>query len=425
MKKKILNNWLLKLASLLFAFIVWLIVINIGDPVDDKTFTNVRVNLLNTNVITDKNMVYEVLDGTDVVRTVRVSAVKSVIDKLTEGDIVAEADCANLTLNKTIEIKFYSNRDNSSIQDISGSIEMVKLNIEEKMTKGLTLLAETVGETADGYIVNTLQTDQNRIEVSGPKSVISRISTAKVTVDISEASSDIFTNADVILYDSEGNEVTSSLLTMNTESVKVTVRILATKEVPLIFDIMGTPAPGYMYTGEIESNPQTVMIAGSSTVLAGINSITIPEEALNITGQDTNMMTIVNVKEYLPDYVILTGSFNGKAKVTVYIEQVATRELKIAADHIRILGLKEGFIAELDNTVTEYTVTVKGLAADLTALNAETVYGHIMIEDMLEERNMEELQAGTYTVPVEFTLGEDITIVQELQVSMKIIETEE
>lgn len=425
MKKKILNNWLLKLASLLFAFIVWLIVINIGDPVDDKTFTNVRVNLLNTNVITDKNMVYEVLDGTDVVRTVRVSAVKSVIDKLTEGDIVAEADCANLTLNKTIEIKFYSNRDNSSIQDISGSIEMVKLNIEEKMTKGLTLLAETVGETADGYIVNTLQTDQNRIEVSGPKSVISRISTAKVTVDISEASSDIFTNADVILYDSEGNEVTSSLLTMNTESVKVTVRILATKEVPLIFDVMGTPAPGYMYTGEIESNPQTVMIAGSSTVLAGINSITIPEEALNITGQDTNMMTIVNVKEYLPDYVILTGSFNGKAKVTVYIEQVATRELKIAADHIRILGLKEGFIAELDNTVTEYTVTVKGLAADLTALNAETVYGHIMIEDMLEERNMEELQAGTYTVPVEFTLGEDITIVQELQVSMKIIETEE
>lgn len=425
MKKKILNNWLLKLASLLFAFIVWLIVINIGDPVDDKTFTNVRVNLLNTNVITDKNMVYEVLDGTDVVRTVRVSAVKSVIDKLTEGDIVAEADCANLTLNKTIEIKFYSNRDNSSIQDISGSIEMVKLNIEEKMTKGLTLLAETVGETADGYIVNTLQTDQNRIEVSGPKSVISRISTAKVTVDISEASSDIFTNADVILYDSEGNEVTSSLLTMNTESVKVTVRILATKDVPLIFDVMGTPAPGYMYTGEIESNPQTVMIAGSSTVLAGINSITIPEEALNITGQDTNMMTIVNVKEYLPDYVILTGSFNGKAKVTVYIEQVATRELKIAADHIRILGLKEGFIAELDNTVTEYTVTVKGLAADLTALNAETVYGHIMIEDMLEERNMEELQAGTYTVPVEFTLGEDITIVQELQVSMKIIETEE
>lgn len=425
MKKKILNNWLLKLASVLFAFIVWLIVINIGDPVDDKTFANVRVNLLNTNVITDRNMVYEVLDGTDVVRTVRVSAVKSVIDKLTEGDIVAEADCANLTLNNTVEIKFYSNRDNSSIQDISGSIEMVKLNIEDKMTKGLTLSAETVGETADGYIINTIQTDQNRIEVSGPESVISRISTAKVTVDISEASSDIFTNADVILYDSEGNEVTSELLAMNTEAVKVTVRILATKEVPLIFDVMGTPAPGYMHTGEIESNPETVMIAGSSTVLAGINSITIPEEALNITGQDANMMTIVNIKEYLPDYVILTGSFSGKAQVTVYIEQVATRELKIAADHIRILGLKEGFTAELDNTVTEYTVTVKGLAADLTALNTETIYGHIMIEDMLEERNMEELQAGTYTVPVEFTFGEDITIEQELQISMKIVETEE
>lgn len=62
MKKKLLNNWGLKLASLLFAFILWLIVINMTDPIEPRAFRNIPVKLLHSEVLTDEGMVYEVLE---------------------------------------------------------------------------------------------------------------------------------------------------------------------------------------------------------------------------------------------------------------------------------------------------------------------------------------------------------------------------
>ena len=58
-KKLLLDNWGLKLISLTIAFALWVLVISIDDPVDDKTFNNIKLRLVNTQLITDDNMVYE------------------------------------------------------------------------------------------------------------------------------------------------------------------------------------------------------------------------------------------------------------------------------------------------------------------------------------------------------------------------------
>ena len=44
LKKLLFNNWGLKLISLIIAFLLWGVVISIDDPVDDKTFNNIKVN---------------------------------------------------------------------------------------------------------------------------------------------------------------------------------------------------------------------------------------------------------------------------------------------------------------------------------------------------------------------------------------------
>ena len=62
MKKKLLSNWPLKIASLLFAFCLWLIVINVEDPTNTQTFTNVSVKFENTEILTEQNLIYEVLE---------------------------------------------------------------------------------------------------------------------------------------------------------------------------------------------------------------------------------------------------------------------------------------------------------------------------------------------------------------------------
>ena len=45
MKKSLTNNIGLKLLAFLFAFMLWLLVVNIDDPVDTKTFDSIPVTI--------------------------------------------------------------------------------------------------------------------------------------------------------------------------------------------------------------------------------------------------------------------------------------------------------------------------------------------------------------------------------------------
>ena len=61
-KELLVNNWGLKLISLTIAFALWFVVISVNDPVDQKSFANIKVNLINTELLTDRDKVYEVLE---------------------------------------------------------------------------------------------------------------------------------------------------------------------------------------------------------------------------------------------------------------------------------------------------------------------------------------------------------------------------
>ena len=101
------SHWLLKIMSLLLAFTLWFVVISTNDPVDEKRFQNIKVNLLNTELLTENGQVYEVLDNTDLLRVVTFDAPNSVRREIQSSDIIAEADLTNLTVTNTVEIKFY------------------------------------------------------------------------------------------------------------------------------------------------------------------------------------------------------------------------------------------------------------------------------------------------------------------------------
>ena len=53
MRKRITNNLALKILAFLIAAFLWLVVVNIDDPVDDKTFSNIPVQVTHEEVITD------------------------------------------------------------------------------------------------------------------------------------------------------------------------------------------------------------------------------------------------------------------------------------------------------------------------------------------------------------------------------------
>ena len=104
MQKRITKNLTLKILAFLIAVFLWLIVVNIDDPVDDKTFLNIPVQVTHEEVITDNNNTYQIVDNTQEVN-VTVTAQRSVLDKIKAEDIQATADMKELTLRTQVPIE--------------------------------------------------------------------------------------------------------------------------------------------------------------------------------------------------------------------------------------------------------------------------------------------------------------------------------
>lgn len=409
------HNWTLKLASFVLASILWFLIVTINDPMDTNTYYNIPVKLINTELLDEENKVYEVLDGTDKVN-VTVRAPGSILDELRGSDIVAEADMSKLTDINTIVISFTTSWNTDAIESIEGNRDVVKLNVEDKGSKWTKILYSIVGEVADGYMVSNAVLDQNLIEVSGPKSVIDRINYASVEIDVSGASTTQSANLDIFLYDKENNRIDQKSVKKNVDYVRMTVDVLATKTVPVEVNYMGEPADGYMATSEVLSDPATVKIAGTPSTLLGINKISVPEDQINIAGQSSDVTTVVNLKDFLPDNVRLADSgFGGKITTTVYIEPIVEKTLEIPAENITIMNIPSDTEAKIPDDSKYFTVHVSGLDAQITPLRQNMVRGTIDVAAWMKEQDITQLSAGTYTIPVALDLEENI-IYEELSV---------
>ena len=421
MKKALTRNLGLKLASLVLAFVLWFLVAQIYDPKDTVTFNNIQVRLINTELLDEEGKVYEVLDNSNLVR-VTVTGPQSIVkSELRRSDIVAEADMSKLTDINTIAITYYCENVSNDSVEIKGNHDSVRLSVEDKTSKWIKLESNTIGEVASGYLIGNVTLDQTNIEVTGPKSAISQVDHAGVDINVTDSTSSLSANVDIKLYDADDNELTLESVKKNVNSAHMMVEVLATKEVPVEIEYMGVPEDGYMATGEVESSVPTVRIAGTASALVGISAITVPEERMNITGQSSDLVDIINLKEYLPSNVRLANkSFDGKITATVYIEPIDTKDLTIPADNISITGVPDGMEAEVTSTAEEYNITVSGLTRDVSILRDSSVTGVLDLNRWMEENGLEELTPGNYTIPVTFNLSEDITVDTDVNIHIRL-----
>lgn len=425
MKNRLTKNWGLKLGSFLFAVALWIIVTNINDPVISMKVSDVPVTIRNANLITDNGQIYEVLDGTDVIDTVTIMAPRSIIDSFAAdgSNVVAVADMNDLTSLNTISIKLSTNKNNDKLESIRGSIDCVRLNIEKKKSKSFPLKTSTVGDVKEGYIVGDVSAEQNLVKISGPESVVSRITKAQAEVDVSGFTSNISTDCDIRFYDENAVEVSAGNLDRSITKVRVNVEILKTKTVPVTYATSGTPKDGYELTGEVSGTRNYVVIAGRAKVVDDISSINVPGEVLDVTDATENVTVTLDLDDYLPDGVIFAeDDFTGKVNVTAYIEQEKEREITLDAKDIIVKNIPDGFEAEITEPENEYTITLVGLAAELDAVSAREITAEVDVAVWMDEQEMEELTEGSHLLPLDIMVGnENLTLKEEMDVRIHFI----
>ncbi len=428
LKNLLTQNIGLKILSVLVAVALWLVVMNYDDPIITNTYSDIQVEILNPELLTDQDKVYEVLSNTDTV-DVTVEGKRSVIDSLSKENIKASADVSQLTEVNNVPIRFYTNKNNNQLESITGDHSLVQLSIEDRIEKHLPIELSVTGQPADGCVVGDKSIAQNTVRISGPESVVSSISKAKCSVSVAGRSSDIASSADIRLYNSAGEEMSHANLTKNISAVNVTVAILETKAVSIIYAYTGTPAEGYAVAGDPVADHRAVRIAGRASVIADISAIVIPGEALLVDGLDDDLVTVVDIKDYLANGVRIADdesgdSFDGKVNVTVDIEPLVERKLEVPIANIQPVNVPEGFEAEV--LLENYEVEDEERGEVVLEINTEGIEGSYIKQDggsvtgkdvtgtmnvqAYFDQNNSAAEEGIYRMRVSFTMPEGISV---------------
>ena len=319
-------------------------------------------------------------------------------------------------------IKVVTNKYNDRIENIVTSSDVVKLSVERKASKSLVLSATTSGSLADGYIIGDVSTEQNMVRITGPESVVNSIATASVDVDVTGFTSNIGTDADVELFDAEGNNIDTSLVSMNIKSVRVNVVIYETKYVPIVYSVSGEAADGYMFTGEIESTPDEVLVAGRSNNLASVNQIKVDDEGLDVSGLKGNLTYSYDLADYLPSGVIFGDEdFNGAVSVVLHVEPVTIRTMDVDVKNVTVDGIAEGFLVEVDDS--EYktvSVTIQGLKNAVDDVDPDDLKGTVNLQDVIDHSGSESLAIGNYSADVTWDLPAGVKTKGTVSVYIKV-----
>lgn len=399
------SHWLLKIMSLLLAFVLWFVVISTNDPVDEKRFQNIKVNLLNTELLTDNGQVYEVLDNTDVLRTVTFDAPVSVRREIQSSDIIAEADLSNLTVTNTVEIRFSCPKYGDQVQNISGNIEFVKLNIEKKTRKTVSIEVVTVGSVAEGYIEGPSSLDRNRVEIQGPESVINQIVRAEVEVDVNGITRNSNASGNIRLLDAGGNEIVKDSVSKNIDTVTATVEVWNIKEIPVVYEYSGTLAENCQAADTVEATVNTVRVTGPTAVLSGVTQLAVDPEDINITGSVKDFETVVHLKDYLPKGIYFAEeNFDDTSQVRVAIEEIIEKTISLQVDNIQIINVPEGVNCEVVGNISSAPLVARGLTGYMALLQPSTLQGVVDVGAWIESSNPPQPLEGDFSLPINVSL---------------------
>lgn len=410
MKERLMKNNLgLKILAFLTAVLLWLIVVNIDDPVTNKTFSGIPVTVINQEILAKEQQTFQIVDDTQEVN-VTISAKRSVLNRIEPKDISAIADMKELALKSQIPITV--NVKEYSYKEAYATPRNLQVRLEKEEVKKFPIVPKTKGVVRDGYVLGNIQADPEKVTIRGPKSVINKITRVEATVNVSGLSEDAVLKSELVLYDENNNVIDQKLLANNLgiEGVNVKVELLHTKNVPVEFDTSQIEAAsGYAVAG-IKYEPQEILVAGSSAQLHGLHKIIVPSSALEMSGVYKKTEKIIDISKYLPEGLSLVDENAGSVVVTISVEKDGTKAYDITVGVIRVDNLNSRFTMQYEN-VDALELQIRGPKAVLEALDIDKAVS-IDLKDYKEE--------GTYDVPVQVELPAKCVLEQPVHVRVII-----
>ena len=420
LKQRLKNNWTLKLASVAIAFLIWLVVGNINDPIIQKVYSNVKVNITNGSYIESRGMTYR-LDSNYQTVSVTLRGNSSKVTKRND-DIVVEADLTQIVdMDSTpVMVPVTVKCKDISAENITVSPITIPIEIEERETKDF-MIAVNYGDSVPGagYEVGKIYANPEKISVSGPESIIDKIDRVVANVSVEGMTVNSSKKANLIIYD-KNQEIMSDkemqYLTFDIGDSKVDVYVelwSTVSGVTFTCDPKGTPANGYAVS-KIVTTPSEISLAGTEEALETLkkngNQIEIPSRLVDIGNARETVECKIDLAEILPSGTKTVSNQAESIIVEVGILPLGSKQISLPTQNIQTLNLT----GELQTVFTDtaLTVTVRGKEEDLKDVTAASIKASI---------DCSGLDEGTYNLPVTITLPNNITLLSEINANVQLV----
>ena len=353
--------------SLLASLTIWIYVTS-GETEDFKTtFRNVQIEIVGEDTLrTSRGLILTDLNTSNV--TVEVVGPRRMLAPLDSDDLVAVVDVSKLTRASYTTLKYDivypSTVDERYISEEKKSPEYVNFNISLLTDKTIPVRGGFEGRSADGYTAETPVFEPSTITVTGPEAYLKDISYAWVTFGqnvIVDSSYSIETN--FTLMNEGGDAVSTEYLTLSQDTIQATLPILQVKNVPLEVDVIEGAGASKANT-KISIEPNTVTLAGDSSILSGMNKIVL--DTIDLTDFSSTLTETypIAINNELRNVTGVT-----EAKVTLEVVGLETRNFRVS--NLSYINSADGTNVEI---LTEsLDVQIRGTEEQLDQIKAESI----------------------------------------------------
>lgn len=411
MNKLFTENLPWKIGSLVFAFILWVFVINTQNPTQPQEISGIKVEITGLEEL--ESLGYKLTNKDEILSQnfkVVVSGPRLETDKLVTNPkrIVATLNLTgyvkNLTQDAIQDTANYTisvNLDSYSVTVKDKKPQVTKILIDKIDSKEQRITAEISADITNSY---TLLGDgkpvitPEKIKITGSKSDIDRVSEAKVFIEAKDFSEDkLVNNLSIHLFDVDGVEIEG--LQMSTSEAEVKLPIGSEKVVPIKANFTGEVPEGYVLMNTIVS-PSEVTIVGKAEVLANINEI----ELVAIDKSTVTQTDLRQVDMILPEGVMTL--IDNKVSVSLEVIEESTFPYTIPTSEMNLTV--KGVSTDLT-----YEILTPSIEVILSALpNTLLLYNESDIKEIVKATlDLTGYTEGEYTLPLEIVPPKDTRIV--------------
>ena len=372
-----MDNWknkqkiIVQLVCLLLSLGLWIYVTNIENPIKSYELSRVPVEIKNADSLKDAGLA--LVPNQQFYVNLKIEGNSQDLFSIDKSDFTISVDLNEFVL-KNGENKIAVNIENapSTVKIKNSNGLTITINTEAYSTKEVPVKSKIDVISKSSYYVATPVFSPETIIVSGPESLVNKVT--KVVAEGQESNVVKTIVKDYIIKPVDENDKEVTGVQLSQSWAEATIEITEGKTVPIKINTIGTLENG-LRLKSISSTITEIGITGPESKLSSISEI--GTETINLS--EIKDSTNIDVALGIPDGILI---HNGESSITVSIvvEKVQTKEFTI---DYSIKGEKEGITVTPDNN--KVTIIVSAFEDVLNSITEENFTAELDVSEYIEE----------------------------------------